>query len=76
MDFLSCEICCSTYTEEQKPVVLTCGHTYCMNCINFILKSSPQENKNCPTCREPISYYNINYAVLSLSQSLIDENYK
>ena len=76
MDFFGCEICCSTYTEEQKPAILSCGHTFCVKCINYILKTYPQENKVCPFCREPISYYNINYPVLSLMQILINENHK
>lgn len=44
-----CELCFETYNaEERKPLVLNCGHTYCKECINKIMKSNP---KLCPTCK-------------------------
>lgn len=47
---LKCTICFDYFLE---PVQLECSHWYCDRCLNEWLKRGP--NKNCPTCRRPIS---------------------
>ena len=49
MDF-ECEICYNAFEEVdlRAPLVLPCGHTYCMGCIeNF-------HSHVCPSCKHPI----------------------
>ncbi|XP_068102625.1 E3 ubiquitin-protein ligase TRIM39-like [Hyperolius riggenbachi] len=47
---LSCSICLSLYTE---PVTLTCGHSFCRDCIVTVLETQKASGKvySCPECR-------------------------
>ncbi|XP_068102628.1 E3 ubiquitin-protein ligase TRIM39-like [Hyperolius riggenbachi] len=48
---LSCSICLSLYTE---PVTLTCGHSFCRDCIVTLLETQKASGKvySCPECRK------------------------
>jgi hypothetical protein len=48
---LCCNICYKKYEDEgvQLPKSLSCGHTYCLECITAFVR------KQCPECREPFS---------------------
>ncbi|KAF8488076.1 SNF2 family N-terminal domain-containing protein [Gautieria morchelliformis] len=56
-----CPVCFDTFTD---PIVTRCGHVFCAECIDSVLKQLPVEDGNerrhaiaerpCPTCREPI----------------------
>ena len=47
----SCTICDHNYdTQEKRPQVLPCGHTFCFSCLKQIELS---ERKFCPLCRKP-----------------------
>ncbi|XP_068588686.1 E3 ubiquitin/ISG15 ligase TRIM25-like [Cebidichthys violaceus] len=43
---LSCPICLQLFSD---PVVLPCGHNYCLACIRMTVKETPLR---CPECRE------------------------
>ncbi|KAM6956545.1 zinc-binding protein A33-like [Aplochiton taeniatus] len=43
---ISCAVCCDTYTD---PVVLTCSHSFCRQCIGTYWKD--RVIKECPICR-------------------------
>ncbi|VDO37635.1 RING zinc finger protein, putative [Brugia malayi] len=43
-----CSIC---YKEAVNPVVLSCGHFYCWECIDEWLNKYAHENKQCPICK-------------------------
>ncbi|KAM4701971.1 LOW QUALITY PROTEIN: ret finger protein-like 4A [Discoglossus pictus] len=47
---LSCSICLSIYTN---PVMLTCGHNFCQDCITSSLDSARETSRiyTCPECR-------------------------
>ncbi|XP_075071509.1 E3 ubiquitin/ISG15 ligase TRIM25-like [Mixophyes fleayi] len=48
-DELSCSICLEIYTH---PVNLTCGHTYCRECIDLALDTQQETGVyTCPECR-------------------------
>jgi hypothetical protein len=46
--FLKCSICFGIFV---KPSRITCGHTFCLHCINDWIKK--QTKATCPICREP-----------------------
>ncbi|XP_073435831.1 E3 ubiquitin/ISG15 ligase TRIM25-like [Dendrobates tinctorius] len=49
-DELSCSICLDIYTD---PVTLSCGHTFCQDCIARALDAQGQVGVySCPDCRE------------------------
>uniref|UniRef100_A0A3Q2P7X2 RING-type domain-containing protein n=1 Tax=Fundulus heteroclitus TaxID=8078 RepID=A0A3Q2P7X2_FUNHE len=53
---LSCPICLQLYND---PVVLPCGHNYCLACICKSASStdSGKEPPRCPECREKVAQY-------------------
>ena len=46
---LDCSICLEVF---KLPIVLSCGHTFCRNCIENQKKNSSK----CPLCRTQISW--------------------
>ena len=47
---LICGICKWQYNNNKnKPILLTCGHTLCLACINFY-KEAGKEEIECPKC--------------------------
>ncbi|XP_066441996.1 E3 ubiquitin/ISG15 ligase TRIM25-like [Eleutherodactylus coqui] len=47
---LNCSICLNVFTN---PVMLRCGHNFCMNCIKEVLDSQERSGTySCPECRE------------------------
>lgn len=48
---LECAICYENFIM-RKPTSLSCGHVYCLECIDAHLESG---KGNCPTCRKPCS---------------------
>ncbi|CAL4206440.1 unnamed protein product [Meganyctiphanes norvegica] len=52
MDCVECSICNNAYnTQEYRPRVLPCGHSYCTTCLS---KAFKEGFKSCPTCRKSI----------------------
>ena len=50
METLQCPVCFHTFnSEENVPLVLSCGHTFCQNCINSMERRMGA--LNCPHCR-------------------------
>lgn len=47
---LTCSICFDIFTD---PVTLTCGHSYCMKCLEDCLRGKAK-TKDCPSCRGKI----------------------
>ncbi|CDQ89137.1 unnamed protein product [Oncorhynchus mykiss] len=48
---LTCSICFDIFTD---PVTLTCGHSYCMKCLEDYLLGKAKTRKDCPGCRGKI----------------------
>ncbi|KAM4035366.1 LOW QUALITY PROTEIN: E3 ubiquitin/ISG15 ligase TRIM25-like [Anomaloglossus baeobatrachus] len=47
---LECSVCLSLYTD---PVTLRCGHNFCWDCIDQVLKTQDESGVyTCPECRE------------------------
>ncbi|XP_053553177.1 E3 ubiquitin/ISG15 ligase TRIM25-like [Bombina bombina] len=46
---LTCPICFSIYTD---PVTLSCGHTYCLSCINRTWDHQDEGEYSCPECKQ------------------------
>ena len=69
-----CDVCLTEYSTDQKPVILLCGHTFCMTCIDYIKKNI--ERRNCPTCRSPVNEYYINYYILECIEEQGNEDSK
>ncbi|XP_074534568.1 E3 ubiquitin/ISG15 ligase TRIM25-like [Halichoeres trimaculatus] len=51
-ELLECSICLQLL---EDPVTTTCGHTYCMKCINSFWDTIKQRDYNCPLCGETFS---------------------
>ncbi|KAJ3242212.1 hypothetical protein HDU81_006624 [Chytriomyces hyalinus] len=50
---LSCAICTDLLAAPQ---VLSCGHSFCFDCIHAWLKGNPKKsNRRCPTCRSAVT---------------------
>ena len=49
---VSCSVCMTTFTE---PKMLPCLHTFCLHCLNGILRSSGRHDIiTCPECRRDV----------------------
>ena len=49
---VSCSVCMTTFTE---PKILPCLHTFCLHCLNGILRSSGRHDIiACPECRREV----------------------
>jgi len=65
-----CDVCFNKYTptDDTKPLVLSCGHTFCYNCLRQIWYRCKIK---CPSCRKE-TYCNsmdnipVNYLALTL----------
>ncbi|XDV16681.1 hypothetical protein PO909_016283, partial [Leuciscus waleckii] len=67
---LSCPVCTELFTD---PVLLSCGHSFCRQCINDHWTSS--RSRNCPVCRQlspqqPVS----NLSLRNTCESYLREN--
>ncbi|XP_063346177.1 E3 ubiquitin-protein ligase TRIM35-like [Pelmatolapia mariae] len=49
-NFLSCHVCSETFRD---PVSLSCGHSFCSNCLQKFWEQT--KNKNCPICKRKSS---------------------
>ena len=48
-ELVICNVCMDEYNEDDRlPKFLVCHHSFCMACLNRVLKGSRIE---CPTCR-------------------------
>jgi hypothetical protein len=43
-----CPVCLENYSEEVKPIVLSCGHSLCLGCRARLVRV---EDYTCPKCR-------------------------
>jgi hypothetical protein len=58
----TCTICYNKYSHPSNiPLVLTCGHTFCNECVCRFSK--------CPHCRQPITSTIINLIIFSLNST-------
>ena len=49
----TCLICMESYSQKNKPLILTCGHSICESCYNKISKTT----KECPSCKVPFKNF-------------------
>lgn len=67
MDHLICSICLEHYNLKSKPVLLSCGHTFCASCLSSL---SHESRIKCPLCRilptVPFKGLPLNYSLLPL----------
>lgn len=50
-DYLTCSICFNIFTDPRQ---LSCGHSYCIQCLVEYLKSTTS-SQSCPTCRQAMN---------------------
>ena len=51
-DILSCKICYYSYNKtDRKPLILTCGHTFCKDTISKLINEKQQNAIECPICK-------------------------
>ncbi|XP_068098350.1 E3 ubiquitin/ISG15 ligase TRIM25-like [Hyperolius riggenbachi] len=67
---LSCSVCLNVY---QDPVLLRCGHNFCISCIGDVLDAQEGSGYSCPQCRtefaeRPALHRNI--ALRNIAESL------
>lgn len=63
---MECQICFSTYElPAREPLVLSCGHTFCCQCVESLSRSASSQSVRCPTCRSESSTatIHINFAL-------------
>lgn len=64
---MDCKICFESYNcQERKPMSISCGHSFCYECLKSLKTSNSYE---CPTCRQPIKSELPNYTVLDIIDS-------
>lgn len=63
-----CGICLSLF---ETPMVLSCGHSICKNCIGNLKKESKTKKIQCPVCRREtiINDIKINYALSDIIEA-------
>jgi hypothetical protein len=73
---LECSVCYKVFTDPRN---LPCGHTYCLKCLQDILKAAASQTTKlpCPTCRTefPVGSQNLqdlpkNFTVADLISTL------
>ncbi|MBN3314856.1 TRI35 protein, partial [Atractosteus spatula] len=67
---LSCPVCCEIFKD---PVVLTCRHSFCGNCLKTYWQL--KEHKKCPVCRTRSSKENppLNLSLKNLCESFLSQ---
>lgn len=56
-----CPVCWREYSQQTLPTSVSCGHTFCADCLGNL--------RNCPLCRKriaPGAVRSTNYSLLSL----------
>ena len=68
---LICQICFESFNSKQRQptVLMLCGHTFCLECVNGLKKSPANNLPSCPTCRTNIIDQKPNYALLEMLES-------
>lgn len=49
VSLVECPVCFDSYSEENAPTTLPCGHTFCIPCYNDMLLRQ-MKSFVCPTC--------------------------
>ncbi|XP_064017866.1 E3 ubiquitin/ISG15 ligase TRIM25-like isoform X2 [Pogoniulus pusillus] len=75
---LSCPICMCLY---KSPVILSCGHSFCKQCIQKVLNTQQQSGApySCPMCKiqlGPILELQKNYQLCSIVETFLATNSK
>ena len=72
----SCSVCYETYEENgaKEPHTLPCGHTFCLGCIELLVK---RDRPQCPVCRaeleksKPLDAYPKNFSLIQTINTLL-----
>ncbi len=77
LNSLCCYICTDFYTQEKKPLILVCGHTFCEGCLLSLFDSCKEIQ--CSFCKiitklEKFDDMIINYSMLSLCEIIQEKN--
>ena len=72
----SCSVCYETYEENgaKEPHTLPCGHTFCLGCIELLVK---RDKPQCPVCRAelskstPLDSYPKNFSLIQTINTLL-----
>ncbi|GBG60914.1 hypothetical protein CBR_g16035 [Chara braunii] len=53
MKLPTCSVCQMTYNEDDRaPMMLTCGHSFCKECLAHLFAESSDHTLPCPRCRQ------------------------
>ena len=68
---LSCYICTEIYSQDKKPLILVCGHTFCETCLTILFDKCKEIQ--CSFCKiitklEKFDDMIINYSILNLCE--------
>jgi len=77
LNSLCCYICTDFYTQEKKPLILVCGHTFCEGCLLALFDSCKEIQ--CSFCKiitklEKFDDMIVNYSMLSLCEMIQEKN--
>ena len=72
----TCSVCYETYEENgaKEPHTLPCGHTFCLGCIELLVK---RDKPQCPVCRtelsksKPLESYPKNFSLIQTINTLL-----
>jgi hypothetical protein len=74
---LCCYICTDFYTQDKKPLILVCGHTFCESCLTNLFDSCKEIQ--CSFCKiitklEKFDDMIINYSMLNICEIIQEKN--
>ena len=70
----TCNVCFARYNlAQRKPLVFTCGHTFCKECVFKMYTQMNVVRHQCPECRKALPYRSPNEVPINIAmQQLIN----